>query len=70
MNQDVQVLEAAEEVACNPSLSAKQKGLIIGAVVLTAGIVVAGIFAFKHFKAKKSAKQLPHAAEEKAEDNE
>lgn len=70
MNQDVQVLEAAEEVACNPGLSAKQKGLIIGAAVLTGGLIVAGIFAYKHLKAKKSAKQLANTAEEKAEGNE
>lgn len=71
MNQDVQVLEsAAEEVAVNPGLTAKQKGLIIGAAVLTGGLVVGGIFLFKHLKAKKSTKQLANAAEEKAEGNE
>ena len=66
MNQDVQVLDAAEEVVTNPGLTAKQKGLIIGAAVLTGGLVVGGIFLFKHLKAKKANK----TAEEKAEGNE
>lgn len=66
MNQDVQVLDAAEEVVTNPGLTAKQKGLIIGAAVLTGGLVVGGIFLFKHLKAKKANKP----AEEKAEGNE
>lgn len=70
MDQDVQVLEAAEEVAVNPGLTAKQKGLIIGAAVITGGLVVGGIFLLKHLKAKKLAKQPIDAAEEKAEGNE
>lgn len=67
MNQDVQVLDAAEEVVTNPGLTAKQKGLIISAAVLTGGLVVGGIFLFKHLKAKKLANKT---AEEKAEGNE
>lgn len=66
MNQEVQVLDAAEEVVTNPSLSAKQKGLIIGAAVLTGGLAIGGFFLFKYLKAKKANK----TAEEKAEGNE
>jgi len=66
MNQDVQVLEAAEDVVTNPGLTAKQKGLIIGATILTGGLVIGGIFLFKKLKAKKANK----TAEEKAEGNE
>jgi len=71
MNQDVQVLEnAAEEVAVNPGLNAKHKGLIIGAVALTGGLAIGGILLFKHLKAKKSTKLLQDKAEEKTEENE
>ena len=67
MNQEVQVLDAAEEVVTNPSLNAKQKGLIIGTAVLTGGLAIAGFFLFKHLKAKKLANK---PADEKAEGNE
>lgn len=57
MTKDVQIVEeAATEVVSNPSLSTTQKVLLGGAIVLTGGLVVLGIFLGRRFKARRAAK--------------
>ena len=67
-NNEVQALEAVEEVAANPGMSTKTKLLIVSAVIATGGLAVLGVFVGKKLKARRAAKSeaQPEVAEEQA----
>ena len=57
MNEELQTIEAANEVATVSGLTRNQKvGIVVGSVVLTAGIGYGVYRLVKFLKAKKAAK--------------